>query len=32
MTKLENLFQKLQTDANRVGFTQETINEKLLNK
>ena len=32
MTKLKTLFKKLQTDANSVLFTQETINEKLLKK
>ena len=32
MTKLKKLFKKLQTDANSILFTQETINEKLLKK
>ena len=32
MTELKKLFNKLQTEANSILFTQETINEKLIKK
>ena len=32
MTELKKLFEKIQTDAKSVLFTEETINDKVLNK